>query len=1066
MKTFLSLFLVASATSIPLLLDSSLKGLALLVLTGVIVFAFRRSSASLRHLLWTSALGSLLLLPLLSLILPEWNILPAPKSAAPALVSTSESSELVPLPAPAPLEELSFAPTATHSPTLPEVKPVAIPEPSPALQLTLKDWCFAIWALGTLFFLSRLGCNTLLTGHRNKSSNNSSNQIQERVDQLAQDFGIRRKVRVQFGLSKSMPMTCGILRPQLRLPLEASTWEPSHLRTVLLHELAHVKRHDVLTQLLVKLTCALYWFNPLVWIVSHRIELEREKACDDLVLAKGIQPADYAESLLQVISQTQPDLSNPVGLAMARPSTLETRMKAILAQHLNRRLSKKACFLVTLLGITLVLPIAMLASAQAETKPPQANPSQGKNKNDSSDSPPLKESSLEFIYPVEGDQEAFKKTTRFVEAPQESNTETDGIDSDKKEASEKPKRVPEFSEYQKIQKRLSENERRAKTLRGLYTGAHPELKNIAQQIQRDEQLLKDIRFKQSALEAQVPDALLQNLNPLIDNAGIGVLFYNDPNVYPIVAMIFPEYPAAKELREGDRIHSFRNSDSEAWVQLQYLKSETIAKVLRGPEGSQIQLMISRDKGTPFKVLLKRERMPADSPEPAKPQTKTETSGRTDQLLSEAAEMRTEEDQLQKILQLEEALRLSPNNPDALYRLAKSYELMGVESKAVTFYQKVVALGPKEKSILYQNALSKIQLSEQGKLISSPSEPLSDSLNSNDGSGIGVELDFLRDDGYPTVKSLLPELSAAKQLKVGDRIISCRNAGTDKWIQLQNLESDTIVKALRGPSGSFVEVTFARDGTPAQKVTLERKKFPRNPARIIRTTALEFLDAKELANKLNHLKLFSSEIEADARMNALIIKGETSIIANIERIVAQLDQPGEIQKITVRTYPLRHVKAEKMAEELRLLNIPSATIKPYEMSNALLLKGSPSSVLALHQRLAELDIPPPKDGTNAEISLQERLLKVELEMDSATWRGLGEQHPQTLATKAEFETLQKVPNLRNEEYYKLLDEKIPTLQANLTALTASGLSHRHPEVLKAQAQLKIANDLKRAPKQGS
>ena len=179
MKTFLSLFLVASATSVPLLLDSSLKGLPLLVIAGVVVFALRRSSASLRHLLWTSALASLLLLPLLSLSLPEWNILPVPK--APEKVSVASPERAAPAPSPVAItfEELSFAPVSTPSPALPEKKPVTIPESMPPLQFAFKDWCFAIWALGTLFFLSRLGCNAFLTGRRIKHPNKPTTQFKK-----------------------------------------------------------------------------------------------------------------------------------------------------------------------------------------------------------------------------------------------------------------------------------------------------------------------------------------------------------------------------------------------------------------------------------------------------------------------------------------------------------------------------------------------------------------------------------------------------------------------------------------------------------------------------------------------------------------------------------------------------------------------------------------------------------------------------------------------------------------------------------------------------------------------
>ena len=71
------------------------------------------------------------------------------------------------------------------------------------------------------------------------------------------------------------------------MPEDANRWPLERLRIVLLHELAHVKRRDCLTHVVAQLACALHWFNPLAWIAARHIRTERERACDDLVLACG-----------------------------------------------------------------------------------------------------------------------------------------------------------------------------------------------------------------------------------------------------------------------------------------------------------------------------------------------------------------------------------------------------------------------------------------------------------------------------------------------------------------------------------------------------------------------------------------------------------------------------------------------------------------------------------------------------------------------------------------------------------------------------------------------------------
>ena len=135
-----------------------------------------------------------------------------------------------------------------------------------------------------------------------------------------------------------MPVVWGLLRSRMRLPAEAVDWSVQQQQSVLLHELAHIKRRDTMAQLLTQIACALHWFNPLMWFAAWRLGVERERACDDLVLASGVRPSAYAGHLLDVVTGLSPARwTQSCGLAMARKSSLEGRLTAVLSKNLNRR---------------------------------------------------------------------------------------------------------------------------------------------------------------------------------------------------------------------------------------------------------------------------------------------------------------------------------------------------------------------------------------------------------------------------------------------------------------------------------------------------------------------------------------------------------------------------------------------------------------------------------------------------------------------------------------------------------------------------------------------------------
>ena len=181
-------------------------------------------------------------------------------------------------------------------------------------------------------------------------------------------------------------MAAGYLRPTVALPAEADAWPDERVTSVLLHELAHIRRRDCLTQLAASTTCALYWMNPLAWYAARALRRERERACDDAVLAAGTAGPTYAEHLLDVARAarhvTTPTWSG--GVAMAHRSELEGRLMAILDDARNRQsVSYGAAGVAGILCLALVAPLAALdpwalSAAEAQSTavaiPPGAGP--------------------------------------------------------------------------------------------------------------------------------------------------------------------------------------------------------------------------------------------------------------------------------------------------------------------------------------------------------------------------------------------------------------------------------------------------------------------------------------------------------------------------------------------------------------------------------------------------------------------------------------------------------------------------------------------------------------------
>ena len=370
--------------------DALIKVTFVLGLAGIATVVLGRSSAAVRHLVWTLALSSALMLPVLSIALPRWQL---PIVKLQSSVSSTQAPR-APLHPPSPKATARQAPPSpkatarqgaplalrehaqeaqAESHALPSTAPTAEVAATPrgfSSPLPVTNALVAIWMAGVLAVVGRLLVGLIAVAWM-------SRRTVRVVDapwlplavELASELGITRRLTFLESPRASMPMASGIFKPSVLMPEDANRWPLERLRIVLLHELAHVKRRDCLTHVIVQLACALYWFNPLAWIAARHVRTERERACDDLVLACGTRGPDYAEELLEIARVMRggryPALLAGATLAMAHRSQLEGRLIAILDPKVPRAAVSRLRTALTAVGVACAL--APLAAMQPWT---------------------------------------------------------------------------------------------------------------------------------------------------------------------------------------------------------------------------------------------------------------------------------------------------------------------------------------------------------------------------------------------------------------------------------------------------------------------------------------------------------------------------------------------------------------------------------------------------------------------------------------------------------------------------------------------------------------------------
>ena len=272
------------------------QGALIGALAAMTLVALRRSAADVRYVVSTIALSLMLTIPVVT-VFQAFDAGQKPTTPAPG--ETSLVSDVQTAARTAPVSSVSRR--AGNVSIAPSDTPPAAPR-SANLSASLDavaPWLLLAWTLGVLLLTVRLFSGWLWVRRLKTSGAAPAGEaLRQTALRLAKQLHVSRTVRLIESSLVEVPTVVGWLKPIILLPASAlAGLSPVQLEAILAHELAHIRRHDYLVNLLQTLVETLLFYHPAVWWVSRQIRIERENCCDDLAVSLCGDPVVYAQAL-------------------------------------------------------------------------------------------------------------------------------------------------------------------------------------------------------------------------------------------------------------------------------------------------------------------------------------------------------------------------------------------------------------------------------------------------------------------------------------------------------------------------------------------------------------------------------------------------------------------------------------------------------------------------------------------------------------------------------------------------------------------------------------------------
>jgi len=248
----------------------------------------------------------------------------------------------------------------------------AAPAGSGAHALAGSDWLFVGYAVIALLLLARMLLALMrLVLLTTRARTVADDQWLQALARTRLRIGLARSPALLVSREIASPISWGVLRPKIVLNTDAVA-ASADTDAIVAHELAHLARADWAKLMLARVSTAVFWFNPFVWLLAREAYQLREEAADDAVLAADVEDMAYASLLVSSARQQNGILLGAHGVAPAR-SSLTQRVQRVLDRGLNRSAGGPRWAAAMVVGIT-ALSIPLITLQFTARAPASAGP--------------------------------------------------------------------------------------------------------------------------------------------------------------------------------------------------------------------------------------------------------------------------------------------------------------------------------------------------------------------------------------------------------------------------------------------------------------------------------------------------------------------------------------------------------------------------------------------------------------------------------------------------------------------------------------------------------------------